>query len=111
MNWGKGTASIGVSGITFSQRFLYIKKAFAPGTFSFIVNDEVHINAGKEITYNYFDQNRFFTGFAYHLNAHDNIQVGYMNMFQQLAAGNRYRMIHVARLFYFHNLDLRSGHK
>lgn len=95
----------------FFAAFPLNQKAFAPGTFSFIVNDEVHINAGKEITYNYFDQNRFFTGFAYHLTAHDNIQVGYMNMFQQLAAGNRYRMIHVARLFYFHNLDLRSGHK
>ena len=34
-----------------------------------------------------------------------------MNLFQQLAAGNRYRSNHVARLFYFHNLDLRKTHK
>jgi len=84
------------------------KKAFAPKTWSFVLNDEIHINAGKEIVYNYFDQNRFFAGFSYHLNAHDNVQIGYMNLFQQLATGNRYRMIHVARLFYFHNLDLRK---
>lgn len=84
------------------------KKNFAPGTFSFVVNDEVHINFGKEIVYNYFDQNRFFLGFAYHTNAHDNLQVGYMNLFQQLAAGNKYRQLHVLRVFYFHNLDLRK---
>ena len=84
------------------------QNAFAPKTFSFIVNDEVHVNFGKEIINNYFDQNRFFLGFAYHLNAHDNFQVGYMNVFQQLPAGNRYREIHAIRLFYFQNLDLRK---
>lgn len=87
------------------------KKAFAPNTISFVANDEVHINLGKEIVYNYFDQNRFFLGFAYHLNKHDNIQLGYMNLFQQLAAGNRYRSNHVIRLFYFQNLDFRANSK
>lgn len=86
------------------------KKPYAPGTWSFILNDEIHINAGKEIVYNYFDQNRFFTGFSYHLNAHNNIQIGYMNLFQQQAAGNTYRSIHAARVFFFHNIDARSRH-
>jgi len=84
------------------------KKNFQPKTLSFVVNDEVHINFGKQIVYNYFDQNRFFVGFAYHVNKHDNVQLGYMNVFQQLASGNRYRSNHVARLYYFHNLDLRK---
>ena len=84
------------------------KKAFAPKTFSFVLNDEVHINFGKEIVYNYFDQNRFFIGFSYHTNASDNIQFGYMNQFQQLASGNAYKNVDVARVFYFHNLDLRK---
>lgn len=84
------------------------EKAFAPKSLSFVVNDEVHINFGKEITYNYFDQNRFFLGFNYHLNQHENIQFGYMNLFQQLAAGNRYRNLHTMRVFYFQNLDLRK---
>jgi len=83
-------------------------KGFAPNTFSWVFNDEIHVNFGKEIVYNYFDQNRFFTGLAYQLNAHDNLQVGYMNVFQQLAAGNRYRSTHILRVFYFHNLDLRK---
>ena len=84
------------------------EKRFQPKTLSFVVNDEIHINFGKQIVYNYFDQNRFFAGFAYHVNKHDNLQLGYMNVFQQLPAGNKYRSNHVARVFYFHNLDLRK---
>lgn len=83
------------------------KKRFQPNTLSFVVNDEVHVNFGKQIVNNYFDQNRFFLGFNYHVNKHDNLQFGYMNLFQQLPAGNRYRSLQVARVFYFHNLDLR----
>ncbi len=83
-------------------------KAFAPNTLSFVVNDEVHTNFGKQVVYNTFDQNRFFLGLVYHTNKHDNIQLGYMNVFQQLPAGNVYRSIHAIRLFYFQNLDLRK---
>jgi len=84
------------------------KKAFAPRTFSFIANDELHINFGKEVTYNYFDQNRFFIGLGYHVNAKDQLQFGYMNVFQQLPAGNSYRSIDAIRLFFIHNLDARK---
>ena len=84
------------------------KKSFAPNTLSLVLNDELHINFGKEIVNNYFDQNRLFIGLAYHVNAKDNIQFGYMNLFQQLPAGNRYRSVHAPRITYFHNLDLRK---
>jgi hypothetical protein len=86
----------------------FSKQGFAPRTWSGVVSSEVFLNFGKEITYNYFDQNRFFAGFAYQLNSHDNLQIGYMNVFQQLAAGNRYRSTHTVRVFYFHNIDWRS---
>jgi len=92
-------------------QFPLSKRKFQPNTLSFVVNDEVHINFGEQIVYNYFDQNRFFVGFNYHINKHDNLQFGYMNLFQQLAAGNQYRSVHVARVFYFHNLDLRKKSK
>ncbi len=84
------------------------KKGPVSRSWSFIVNDEVHINFGKQVVNNYFDQNRFFIGFAFHTNSTDNLQLGYMNLFQQLAAGNQYKSIHAARIFYFHNLDLRK---
>jgi hypothetical protein len=81
---------------------------FRPKTFAFVANNELHINFGKQIVNNYFDQNRFFIGLSYFTNSHDNVQFGYMNVFQQLPAGNQYKSIHAARLFYFHNLDLRK---
>lgn len=103
-------------GYTFNFRLRYnfllqiplSKREMAPHTLSAVVNNEIHINFGKQIVYNYFDQNRFFAGFGYQVNKTDNIQFGYMNVFQQLASGNRYRSIHAARVFYFQNLDLRK---
>ena len=84
------------------------KKKFQPNTVSVVLNDEVHVNFGKQIVNNYFYQNRIFAGFAYHVNKHDNLQFGYMNVFQQLAAGNKYRSNNMLRVFYFHNIDLRK---
>ena len=103
-------------GYSFNYRFRYNflfsaaigKKAFTPGTLSFVVNDEIHVNFGKEIVYNYFDQNRFFVGFNYQTTNTDNLQFGYLNVFQQLPAGSQYRAINGARISYFHNLDLRK---
>ena len=83
------------------------RKGLQPNTLSFIANNELHINFGKQIVNNYFDQNRFFLGLSYLVNPHDNVQFGYMNVFQQLPVGNQYRSLHAARVFYFHNLDLR----
>lgn len=71
-------------------------------------NDEIHINAGKNIVYNYFDQNRLFLGFGYQFTDHLNAHLGYMYVFQQLPAGNAYANIHAIRFFVFHNLDLRK---
>jgi hypothetical protein len=85
-----------------------LSETIRKGSFSFIVNDEVHLNFGKEIVYNTFDQNRLFVGFAYNLNAQDNLQFGYMNVFQQLSSGDHYKSLNVARIYYFHNLDFRK---
>jgi hypothetical protein len=84
------------------------KRRFQPNTLSFLVNDEVHINFGKQIVYNYFDQNRFFLGFSFQTSKTSNIRFGYMNLFQQGASGNHYKMINAARVFYYHNIDLRK---
>lgn len=85
-----------------------VKNGLIPQSLSFIANDELHINFGKEIVYNYFDQNRFFLGFKYQISKSSNIQAGYMNLFQQLGAGNRYKNINAARVFFFQNFDLRK---
>jgi len=91
------------------SQFPLTKRRFQPHTFSFVLSDEAFVNFGKQIINNYFDQNRFFAGFHYHINKHDNLQFGYMNVFQQLPAGNAYKSIHTGRIFYFHNIDLRKS--
>lgn len=103
------------SGYSFNYRVRYnfflqvplSKKGVQPKTASFVVNDEVHVNFGNQVVYNYFDQNRFFVGISCQTSKSDNLQLGYMNLFQQLGAGNQYKSINAARIFYFHNLDLR----
>ncbi|MGC4036912.1 MAG: DUF2490 domain-containing protein [Chitinophagaceae bacterium] len=84
------------------------KRGPEPKTLSFIANNEVMIAFGKQVVNNYFDQNRFFLGFAYHTNKTDNVQFGFTNVFQQLPAGNQYRSINGGRVYYFHNVDLRK---
>jgi hypothetical protein len=84
------------------------RKEVLPKTPFFFTNNEVFINFGKNIINNYFDQNRFFVGFGYQFTTHLNAQLGYMNVFQQLPAGNKYVSSDAIRLFVFHNLDFRT---
>jgi Protein of unknown function (DUF2490) len=86
------------------------KKGIAPKTFSAILNDEIFINFPNpnNLTYLPFDQNRFFVGLAYNLDTHSNIQFGYMNVFQQLSAGTKFRNVDALRIFFFQNFDLRK---
>ncbi len=103
-------------GHDFNFRFRYLLNLMVPLKGDYIqkgvpflaFNDEVHFNAGKHIVYNYFDQNRLFLGVGYQFTKTLNAQLGYMNLFQQLPAGNRFQNNHVIRLFFFHNLDLRT---
>ena len=80
-----------------------------PKKLSAIVNDELHINFGKQIVNNYFDQNRLFLGLNYSFDNNNNLQFGYLNTFIQTAAGNQYRNINALRVAYMHSLNLRKG--
>lgn len=103
-------------GYTFTNRFRYNigffvplkgKEIVAKTPFAVVLN-EVFINFGKNVTYNTFDQNRLFIGAGYQFTPHLNAHLGYMNLFQQEAAGNRYMITHSVRLFVYHNFDLRK---
>jgi hypothetical protein len=45
---------------------------------------------------------------GYQVSKSGQLQFGYMNVFQQLASGHEYKWINAARIFYFHNVDLRK---
>jgi hypothetical protein len=89
-------------------QFPLSKSGLVPHTFSVVLANEVFLNFGQEIVYNYFDQNRFFLGSSYQFSKQSSLQFGYMNIFQQLPAGNQFRHAHSLRLFYLHNLDWRK---
>lgn len=84
------------------------QKEIKPKTAFLFTNNEVFINFGENVVNNYFDQNRFFMGLGYQFTSHLNAQLGYMNVFQQLPAGDHYVNSHAIRLFVFHSLDLRK---
>lgn len=89
------------------------KKGLKPGSIQALLNNEIMFNFGKKIVFNSFDQNRLFAGLVYQFTKESHIQLGYMNVFQQQATGNKYRSLHCIRLFYLHNIDLRkkpAGH-
>jgi hypothetical protein len=70
-------------------------------------NDEILINAGKNVINNYFDQNRLVAGLGYQFTNKLNAQLGYIYVFQQLPAGNQYIHINALRLSVLHIIDLR----
>jgi hypothetical protein len=79
-----------------------------PKTPLIFLNEEVMVNFGKEIVYNYFDQNRFFAGFGYQFTKGLNAQIGYLNVFIQRPSGNEFINTHAIRCFVFHTLDYRK---
>lgn len=74
-------------------------------------NNDIHINAGKSIVNNYFDQNRFFLGVGYQFTQQLNAQLGYMYIFQQQPSANQYVNINAIRLYVLQNLNLRKRDK
>jgi hypothetical protein len=88
--------------------FALSRKPFAPHTLAATFYNEVYLNFGKQIIYNTFDQYRVFGGFNYNFTKKANLLFGYFYGFQQLSSGNAYRHLHVARIFYLYNLDLRK---
>jgi hypothetical protein len=84
-------------------------KEISPKTPFAAIIDEVFLNFGKKVTYNTFDQNRFFVGVGYQFTSHMNAQLGYMNVYQQEASGNNYFSTHAVRLFLFQTIDLRNN--
>lgn len=84
------------------------KDAFKPGGLQGVVNNELMVNFGKHIRYNYFDQNRFFVGLGLQTAPSSQLQLGYLNVFVQSPAGDRFSNIHAVRMFYTHNFDFRK---
>ena len=72
------------------------------------VSDEVHVNAGDKIIYNRFDQNRIYIGLNYAVHKNVNVEAGYLNWFQQRAAGNQFFSRDIISFAINHKINLKK---
>jgi len=69
-------------------------------------SDEIFINAGKDIVYNVFDQNRFLIGPVLQINDHLAVTLMYNHQFLALNSAREYKQIKIFWLGLRHNIDL-----
>jgi hypothetical protein len=74
--------------------------------FSLTLGNEILINAGSEIVYNYFDQNRSSIGLFIELNKNFSIQPQFIYIWQQESNGKILDKISVIRLNLIHKIKL-----
>ena len=84
------------------------KKSIEDKTLYLNLADEVMVNSGREISVNYFDQNRLSAGVGYKLNDLLNVTVSYMNVFVQKNQVNTYENNNVLVLNLYHNFGFRK---
>jgi hypothetical protein len=72
------------------------------------ISDELHVNAGSNITYNRFDQNRLYVGVNYSVLDNLNIEAGYLHWYQQRQAGNQFYDRDIIRFLINHRIKLKK---
>ena len=100
-----------IDGTTFFWRFRY--RLMGDYTFwkkedqklKLVVYDEIMFNAGKNIIYNTFDQNRIYLGIQYGFNESLAMELGYLKSFQQRPNGTDYFNRDIIRLSIFHKIN------
>jgi hypothetical protein len=70
--------------------------------------DELMVNAGSNIVYNQFDQNRVYIGVEQSLSDDISLELGYMKWYQQTAAGNRFFNRDILRFTFSQRIDVSS---
>jgi hypothetical protein len=72
------------------------------------LSDEVMLNAGKNITYNIFDQNRIYVALNYNITPNLRLETGYLNWYQQRASGNSFYNRDIIRFTVFHKIHFQK---
>lgn len=96
-----------------THRFRYKITAYYPINNYKLVNktlflsayEEVFIQAGKSITYDYLEDNRLFLGLGYIVNENLQVQAGYTWTFRYAGGPNSFEHRHIPRISFYHNLD------
>ena len=98
---------------SFVNRIRFLVSAGFPfkkdGPTEFILANETHLNFGKDVIFNTFNQNRLTIGLKHKLSSKWKVDFGYMMVYQQLATGNVYNLNHTFRLFFYGSFDFRKN--
>ncbi|MCH8554071.1 MAG: DUF2490 domain-containing protein [Schleiferiaceae bacterium] len=73
------------------------------------ISDELLVQYGPGVVYNFFEQNRFFLGIRQRMSSNLSFDTGYMYVFQQTAFGSQLNAFHTFRLFFYYTPDLRKN--
>lgn len=95
----------------FTDRFRYLLgltiPVFKNNNFPALsISDEILIQAGKEVIYNTFDQNRFFAGIRQKVTKNLSFDAGYLIIYQQKYSRNQYDFNNIFRLFFYYTPSL-----
>jgi hypothetical protein len=86
--------------------YALIPKA-GPGSLRVKLSDELMYNLGHRIVGNSFDQNQLYLGFNYGVSPSVQLELGYMNAFQQRSTADQYYSRDLARVTFYHFPGLR----
>ena len=102
-----------IEGYDFNFRFRYrlqvnytVSKVGANHPITLKVADELMVNAGKNIVYNQFDQNRLYVGVEMGFGKNISTEVGYLHWYQQRSSGNQFFDRDIIRLTLYHKIKL-----
>ncbi len=115
INTAATSLSNGYSFGNFRFRFLFqftipIIKVAAKRFLKLKVSDEIHINAGRNIVTNVFDQNRVYGGIGYDVSPSLAIEAGYLNWFQQRPNAEYFNR-DIIRFSLHHKVDIKRKNK
>lgn len=110
----KYTNGLPTGDVRFTNRFRYLislsipvfESAKAP---KLMLADEVLLQAGSEVVYNPFDQNRLSLGIQQRLSSSWSFDLAYMYVYQQKFSGYQYDANHTLRLFFYYSPDFRPA--
>ena len=102
-----------LDGYDFNFRFRYrlqasyrVNKLEAPKATILKLSNELMVNAGKNIIYNQFDQNRLYVGIEQGFGKGISAELGYLHWYQQRASGNQFFDRDIIRFTLNHKIKL-----
>lgn len=90
----------------FDLRYPILKENKSENYIYALIGNEIMVNAGNNISYNYFDQDRLYIGVNYEINKKIALQLQYMHVWQQASNGLTLNSNEVIRFNIYHTISI-----